>query len=277
MEIPQTRGFVIRYVVLAFSWSWLWWISAIVVSEHFGDETLPALFGVLGDIGPFVAVILALVAHRVGARKIAMILRSAIRLPRQKLALLGFSGIVLLIVALAAVVQQGTNEEVSAAPSLWLVVPYLLLMLIIGGGQEEVGWRGVLQPWLVSRLGRWSGSVIAGIAWFAWHLPLFWTPGSVQTHIPILAFAGFAVGFSLLVWKAMEMSSYRPSTAIALHALNNCAGIFCVFYSTQTSSSQPGSWALAAGYLVAGAIALAIPATEELTTENHGSRTESRT
>ncbi|GAB20675.1 hypothetical protein GOEFS_124_00070 [Gordonia effusa NBRC 100432] len=271
MEI--TGAFTARYVAFAFSWSWAWWTLAIAARNHLDDEVLASLFGILGDIGPFVAVILALLAQRVRARRIAQLLRSALRLPRQRIALLGFSGLVVTIVAVAAYTQHRA-DPVSRGPSPWLFVPYLLLMLIVGGGQEEVGWRGVLQPWLVSKFGRWQGSITAGVVWFAWHLPLFWTPGSLQTHLPLLAFAGFAVGFSLLVWKAMEMTSYRPATAIWLHALNNCVGIFCVFYSTQPGSPQPGAWALAAGYLVAGIIALAIPASPKLSPEKQSGRPE---
>jgi membrane protease YdiL (CAAX protease family) len=44
---------------------------------------------------------------------------------------------------------------------------------IWGGGQEELGWRGFMLPTLQERYSALVSSVFVGVAWAAWHLPLF--------------------------------------------------------------------------------------------------------
>jgi membrane protease YdiL (CAAX protease family) len=42
---------------------------------------------------------------------------------------------------------------------------------------EELGWRGYALPLLAARLGLGRASLLLGIVWGIWHLPLFFVPG----------------------------------------------------------------------------------------------------
>ena len=46
------------------------------------------------------------------------------------------------------------------------------------GGSEEAGWMYVLQPRLDKKYGFLFSSLIVGILWGAWHIPLFFIPGT---------------------------------------------------------------------------------------------------
>ncbi|MGB3771146.1 MAG: hypothetical protein WBA00_08375 [Rhodococcus sp. (in: high G+C Gram-positive bacteria)] len=76
------------------------------------------------------------------------------------------------------------------------------------------------------------------------HLPLFAMPGSIQSRIPNGAFAAFAIGFSLLVWKAMEVAQFHASIALWMHAVSNCAGIsWCSSAATRMERNpERGPW-----------------------------------
>lgn len=67
-----------------------------------------------------------------------------------------------------------------------------LAVLFVGGGQEEPGWRGYLLPLLQSRMTPLTSSVVIGVVWALWHLPLFvlgfegYAEVSVAVYLPTL-------------------------------------------------------------------------------------------
>ena len=73
----------------------------------------------------------------------------------------------------------GMNTEF---PGLWEQPPleilplYILtfcVTLLIQGGNEEIGWRGFMQPELQKRFSPLVAALIVSVFWSLWHLPLF--------------------------------------------------------------------------------------------------------
>jgi len=63
------------------------------------------------------------------------------------------------------------------------------VMLLIGGAiGEEFGWRGYVLPKLFKSHGVLKGTLILGILWSLWHLPLFYIDGTVQSNLPLWQF-----------------------------------------------------------------------------------------
>lgn len=63
------------------------------------------------------------------------------------------------------------------------VLPFYMFFLslpgnFIIGGLEEAGWMYVLQPRLDKKYGYIFSSVLIGVIWIFWHIPLFFIPGT---------------------------------------------------------------------------------------------------
>ena len=57
----------------------------------------------------------------------------------------------------------------SAAVQAITWAPFINMLLALG---EEVGWRGVMHPYLKEKMGIIRGRIAAGVIWGAWHWPL---------------------------------------------------------------------------------------------------------
>jgi len=60
---------------------------------------------------------------------------------------------------------------------------------------EEIGWRGFALPLLLSIFGKVGGTLILGLIWASWHLPMFSVPTSHQKG------AFWHYMYSMIVWS----------------------------------------------------------------------------
>lgn len=140
------------------------------------------------------------------------------------------------------------------------LVPQLLWTLILGGPlEEELGWRGFAFPLLRASTNAVVSSLIIGILWGLWHLPLFLLPGTSQyvlvTQHPlgILWFVGFVVQTTALSvifgWLVTRTHESVP-IAMVFHTGANMAysvlAVLGVFAFWQALLSYVGLLVLAA-------------------------------
>ena len=159
---PLIAFFVLAY---AFSW-WPWPLYALGLSP-----------GAIVGFGPFLAAVLVLVLT--GGKAAVMILLR--RMVRWRVVGLWYAAALLLPVAIALGatvlnVLLGARPPSSAELVAWpsLIPTFFLLLVIpgIGGAWEEPGWRGYALPNLQADRSALLASLILGIVWAFWHLPL---------------------------------------------------------------------------------------------------------
>jgi membrane protease YdiL (CAAX protease family) len=97
----------------------------------------------------------------------------------------------------------------------------LLPLLILGPLSEELGWRGYALERLQRRWNALISSLILGIIWSLWHLPLFYIVGTSQ-YLYNMSFMGFLVGTtttSILYTWAYNNTGGSIWSAVFLHWL----------------------------------------------------------
>jgi len=178
----QLRGIVdahpvVAFFVLAYAISWVAWLGPILeLAEPFG--TLGYL---IGGFGPALA---ALVVTWLGSDSVQAWARQIIDwrvAPRWYVAALG---VPLLVVALTSVglTFVDISVDLGLLPGrVSLVLVSFVSIALIGGGNEEPGWRGLALPKLQERYAPVSATLILGIVWALWHLPLL-AAGPTEFH-----------------------------------------------------------------------------------------------
>ncbi|MGQ4555219.1 CPBP family glutamic-type intramembrane protease [Halobellus sp. GM3] len=137
--------------------------------------------------------------------------------------------LVVLVVGSALFVALGGPIDLGsfASPAIYLFV--LAWGIVWGGGQEELGWRGFMLPLLQERYSALSASLLVGVAWAAWHLPLLlnattthggWGPSQQVLWL-------FTIVAGSILWTWMYNGTGGSVLAVAVfHAGINAMGLY---------------------------------------------------
>jgi membrane protease YdiL (CAAX protease family) len=175
---------LVTFFLLVFILTWVVWVP----------RASGAPLGVLGQAWTWIPAIAALLAAALtGGRGALRELGS--RLVRWRV---GWQWYVVVILgpavfslAVAGVYTLFGGSWAEAAPPAILAGPLLLLPLFLAiltltdGLGEELAWRGFALPRLLTRYNALVASVVLGVIWALWHLPLLWTEGNGMFHLPV--------------------------------------------------------------------------------------------
>jgi membrane protease YdiL (CAAX protease family) len=98
-------------------------------------------------------------------------------------------------------------------------LPTILPLIILGPLSEEFGWRGFLQKRIDIEFSPVIGSIIIGVVWSLWHLPLFYMIGTSQHdfNIPFIPFMISIISSSFIYTYLFYKSNGSLFAAILLH------------------------------------------------------------
>jgi len=122
----------------------------------------------------------------------------------------------------------------------------------IGGLGEELGWRCFLQPALVSRFGRFAGTLAVAAIWSAWHLPVNLAGYNDPVHPALTSWVIFPLACVCLAFilAALREASGSVWPAALAHAANNVVGAGVIVQPRGWAADQ---WSGLAGMLLVGA------------------------
>lgn len=203
---------LIQYLVRTFTISWSsWLVLALLVKNSI--ITFSSIIGtILFIIGGFAPTISAISLQE--EKSFKSIVSFVFSHKRNSLIYL------LLFCVLESLVIGLSSIELNPEVPLYAIPMIFLVCTFVGGGNEELGWRGTMQPILEKKVAFPIATVITGVVWSIWHLPLWFIDGTTQQNIPFLWFTIYAIFLSY--WLACV---YKRSNCVfycaVLHGISN--------------------------------------------------------
>jgi membrane protease YdiL (CAAX protease family) len=235
------RHSFVAFVLLAYAISWtLWLISAV------GGGTVPFLLGALGPMGA------ALVVTHLRGDSLVSWIRPVWHwrvAPRWWVFALGLPAALYGVVSLVLQLLGEPIEWTLAADRLPAYGATFAFVLLLGGAMEEPGWRGFGLPLLQERFTPLRATLLVGLAWGFWHVPIYGPAGFVVPAV--LAF------FYTVLWNR----THSLGLCILLHASFTPAQDQLILMSRDrayTSALDTPDWAILATYLAAALVLIAV-------------------
>ncbi len=138
--------------------------------------------------------------------------------------------------AVAVVYRLGTGSWPPFGDEPWYTIVAAIVISTPVQAGEEVGWRGYALPRLAARFGLARASLVLGLLWACWHLPLFFVPGlgNYGQSFPLFVAGGIALSVAMAWLYANTAGSVL--LAMLMHsAVNQTMGI------VPTRLAKPGN------------------------------------
>jgi len=144
--------------------------------------------------------------------------------------------------------QLQPDSRLLAAP-----LGFVLLHLLYGPLPEELGWRGYGIDSLRSRMNGFWTSILFGVIWPLWHLPLFFIPGSYQQAllsqpVPLFFYLASMIPQAVIMNWIYFHTNRSVLSAVLFHFLVNFIGE--AFHISQVSKSIAGALYFTAAILI---------------------------
>jgi uncharacterized protein len=211
------------FFILAYLLSWIFLIPLMLSQQGVGIRISYDIFFLLGGWGPTLAAILitALIAGKQSVK--AFLIRGL----QWRVGFRWYLVVLLLpaITGLGAIfihmVFGGEAPQFLIREYGLMLIPIFLIGLFTGPISEEFGWRGFAQPLLQDRMNPVFTSLIIGVIWGLWHIPLFYTPGTSQAEMNLFWFTVNGVALAFLFTWVYNNTGGSIFMAILFHAIIN--------------------------------------------------------
>ena len=243
VEIEAGGPSVTTFYLLAFGISWVAWLP--VLAGSFGVAMFQSPLWKLALVpvaaGPALAAALAfpVSGHPIPPGRFKALFEWRVGVRWYAFALLIPPALLLIA---ATVDRLGSREAAPIIPALAAAPAlFFLLQSVITNPLEEIGWRGFALPRLEKRYGAIVASLIVGILWALWHLPLFVWSGSPMSGYPVwpwvasllaetfvLTWLYNSASRSVLITSLFHISMNLASVVIGVRSFEVLAATFVV-------------------------------------------------
>lgn len=254
----DTKPLVV-FFLLAYGVAWLLW-APLVLSKRGLDVIHSEISTVWMLPGSFAPILAAFVTHRAFEGN----WRAIDWLQGWRRAWLGVIIAPVLAAVGIVVIPSLIIATTPAAELKWDVFSYYLLLVfhwgsILGGPLgEEPGWRGYVLPRLQAKCGPLLGTIILGVLWALWHLPLFLVEGWTSSPVPVYVL--ILTALSVLMAFSYNLSGGSVLVAVIAHSAgNSCSHMLRgVLEGAETREAPSGDLIIALSLAgLAGVVAIA--------------------
>lgn len=136
------------------------------------------------------------------------------------------------IVLVSTLVMPGAlaSFDAAAVPSVLFLYVVAGLFFLFAGGPffEEIGWRGFALPRLQRLHGPLVGSLVLGVLWALWHLPLFLIPSWDTPHgspLDVASYVVLVIGMTVVLTWVFNNTKGSVLLAILAHGSFNMSAV----------------------------------------------------
>jgi membrane protease YdiL (CAAX protease family) len=237
---------LLTFFLLAFGLSWIFMITDALGSHGILPFRLPIpLLIVMGYMPTLAAVI---VSWQTKGKEGVRALCKKLLIARVGLGWYVFAIFGIAVMAVIAVMLYNTFGNGPVVPILsknappfsgplqmilTIVVMYIIVGLVNG---EELAWRGFALPRLQSKYNALTSSIVLGVIWTLFHLPLFFTAtGSSQAEMSFVSFLISTVSITILYTWMYNNTRGSVLLAYLFHAAaNTWTQVFSIDHANQT-------------------------------------------
>ncbi len=226
----QSKVAIFAFIALTFAWTW----GLSFIAGQFKGDLLALGNGlrILATFGPSLAAVAVVGVTQGSAGLRAWLVRCLDWRVGWRWYGLAFLTPPILIVAAIwlDVALGGVMPGFLAAEKIPLAITNFGLVLVLGGPLgEEFGWRGYLTPALTARMNWRAASLVVGVIWGVWHLPLFFTAGTPQAAMAMSVFILNILAGAVIFGWIFDRTRGSVVPALVLHtSLNAWAGILAI-------------------------------------------------
>ena len=176
----------VLFFVLAYLFTWLFWIPAIFVPENIG-----IILMLIGLIAPAViSTIFVLVSDSEALKqdlKNKVFGFYKVKWQNVMLAIIVFAAIIVASILLSLLFGQSIEQFAFTEDFSFTGVGIAgaFITILVASIIEEVGWKGYCEDSIGDYMNWFWESMIFGVLWSLWHLPLLFIPGTYQAGLMV--------------------------------------------------------------------------------------------
>ena len=256
MRSPWTQRSMLVFFLVGFGVPWIGWTTQAIVGLEGAGAAALYYTGDFMTIGGLVATFVA--AGMIG-------FRSLLRRCVQVRAPLGWALFALFIplswTLVPGLIYAATHGGIGRIDPAGLapVIGPSLLAITTGPLGEEAGWRGYLQPRMLGRYSPLSATLLIGVIWSIWHVPLYYGSAFASPSAALI-FTAWIVCSSVLLTVLWAFTRASVFWAIILHWTSNTTGSLmrAVFPDLNLPADEFELWSLATLAVVTVAVYLLV-------------------